>query len=176
MAEINRAYEQLQVGAPGRTGEGHDDGAEARRTTWPPREPPTRPVTGRLDTSDTFRPRDTRTGPAGSPPGQEPYRGDRVDREPPRASQPTGPLDRGRDPHHRPIPLPAVADARNHPIDFGKFHGHTLGEIAAFEPSYIDWLARTISHDPELVAAARALRAELDSRGIVRRQRPAPAR
>ena len=26
-------------------------------------------------------------------------------------------------------------------VDFGKFHGHTLGEIAAFEPSYIDWLA-----------------------------------
>ncbi len=35
---------------------------------------------------------------------------------------------------------------------FGKFHGHTLGQIAAFEPSYIDWLAGTVTHDPELVA------------------------
>ena len=26
-------------------------------------------------------------------------------------------------------------------VAFGKFHGHTLGQIAAFEPSYIDWVA-----------------------------------
>ena len=40
-------------------------------------------------------------------------------------------------------------------VDFGKFHGHTLGEIAAFEPSYIDWLAGTQTRDPD----ARAGRA-----------------
>ncbi len=176
MAEINRAYEQLQPGTPGRRGDDGADGGTTRRTAWPPKPRPSRPVTGRLDTSNTFRPRDMRSGPAGSPPGQEPYRGERVDREPPRASQPTGPLDRGRDPRYRPAPLPPIAEARTHPIDFGKFHGHTLGEIAAFEPSYIDWLARTISHDPDLVAAARALQADLDGRGVVRRQRPAPAR
>ena len=62
------------------------------------------------------------------------------------------------DPGYRPAPLPSIDVARAHPIDFGKFHGHTLGEVAAFEPSYIDWLARTISHDPELVASARTLR------------------
>ena len=61
-------------------------------------------------------------------------------------------------------------------IEFGKFHGHTLGEIAAFEPSYIDWLAKTISHDPELVAAARSIQADLDRRGVVRRPRPTPVR
>ena len=43
-------------------------------------------------------------------------------------------------------------------IEFGKFHGHTLGQIAAFEPSYIDWLAGTVSHDPDLVSAARVMR------------------
>lgn len=172
MAEINRAYEQLQVRTPK---DGSEEGP-GRPAGGPPRPRPSKPVTGRFDTSQTFRPRDTRTGPAGSPPGQEPFRGDRVDREPPRASQPTGPLNRGRDPHHRPAPLPSVADARTHPIDFGKFHGHSLGEIAAFEPSYIDWLARTISHDPELVAAARALQADLDARGVIRRPRPAPIR
>ena len=57
-------------------------------------------------------------------------------------------------------------------IEFGKFHGHSLGQIAAFEPSYIDWLARTITRDPELVAAARSMQADLDRRGVVRRPHP----
>jgi hypothetical protein len=56
-------------------------------------------------------------------------------------------------------------------LEFGKFRGHTLGEVAAFEPSYIDWIASTITRDAGLVAAARVLRDELDRRGIVRRRR-----
>ena len=176
MAEINRAYEQLQVRAPGATRTGDGEVAPARRSTWPPKPRPTRPVTGRLDTTETFRPRNSTTGPAAFPHGQEPYRTERIDPEPPRASQPTGPLDRSRDPLFRPAPLPTVEAAATHMIEFGKFHGHTLGQIAAFEPSYIDWLARTISHDPELVAAARSLQADLDRRGVVRRPRPAPVR
>jgi hypothetical protein len=56
-------------------------------------------------------------------------------------------------------------------IEFGKFHGHTLGQIADFEPTYIDWLARTISRDPDLVASARVIQADLDARGIVREVR-----
>jgi hypothetical protein len=59
-----------------------------------------------------------------------------------------------------------------HEIDFGKFRGHTLGEVADFEPSYIDWLAKTITRDPELVAAARVVQAELDRQGIPRREHP----
>ncbi len=172
MAEINRAYEQIEIEGPaGFSGNGADPDASPSKPARP-----TRPVTARFDTSQTFRPRDHRTGPASYPPGQEPPRGERVDREPPRASQPTGPLNRAHDPKFRPMPLPSLDDARTHPIDFGKFHGHLLGEIATFEPSYIDWLARTISHDPELVAAARALQADLDTRAVVRRQRPAPVR
>ncbi len=64
-------------------------------------------------------------------------------------------------------------------MDFGKFRGHTLGEIAAFEPSYVDWVARTITRDPELVAAARVVQADLDRRGVIRRvreARPGPLR
>ena len=57
-------------------------------------------------------------------------------------------------------------------MPFGKFHGHTLGEIAAFEPSYVDWMAATINRDPDLLAAARVVRDELDRRGVVRRTRP----
>jgi hypothetical protein len=63
-----------------------------------------------------------------------------------------------------------------HQIDFGKFHGHTLGEIAAFEPSYIDWVASTITRDPDLVAAARVIRHDLDVRGITRLRRAARIR
>ena len=51
-------------------------------------------------------------------------------------------------------------------MPFGKFHDHTLGEIAAFEPSYIDWVAGTVNHDPDLVSAARVVQADLDRRGI----------
>ncbi|MBI3746480.1 MAG: J domain-containing protein [Chloroflexi bacterium] len=176
MAEINRAYEQLQGDGAGRATTDGAAPAPERRSTWPPKPRPSRPVTGRLDTTETFRPRNQTMGPTAFPVGQEPLRVERIDPEPPRASQPTGPLDRSRTPGFRPAPLPSVEVARTHVIEFGKFHGHTLGQIAAFEPSYIDWLARTISHDPELVAAARSLQADLDRRGIVRRPRPAPVR
>jgi hypothetical protein len=174
MAEINRAYEELRIGVPG--GSGGGAGGPSRAAPGPPKPRTGRPVTGRVDTSRTYRPRDTTTGPKAYPPGQDPLRVERIDPEPPRASQPTGPMARGRDPLFRPAPLPTVEAAAAHEITFGKFHGHVLGEIAAFEPSYIDWLARTISHDPELVAAARALQADLDRRGITRRPRPVPGR
>jgi hypothetical protein len=176
MAEINRAYEQLRIGTPGAPGRGGVDGAPQRPSTWPPKPRPTRPVTARLDLSETFRPRNATTGRAATLPGQPPLKGERFDREPPRASEPNGPLDRGWDPDFRPAPVPSVDSAQGTRIEFGKFHGHTLGEIAAFEPSYIDWLARTISHDPDLVGAARALQSELDRRGILRRPRPVPTR
>ncbi len=58
-----------------------------------------------------------------------------------------------------------------HVVEFGKFRGHTLGEIGAFEPSYVDWMVRTITRDPELVAAARVVKADLDDRGVPRRVR-----
>jgi hypothetical protein len=57
-------------------------------------------------------------------------------------------------------------------LEFGKFRGHTLGEVAAFEPSYVDWLAATITRDRDLVAAARVVRDDLDQRGVPRRARP----
>ena len=71
-----------------------------------------------------------------------------------------------------PPPMPDLADAASRTIAFGKFHGHTLAEIAAFEPSYIDWLAKTIARDPELLAAARVVQEDLDRRSVARRPRP----
>jgi hypothetical protein len=172
MAEINRAYAELRMSW---AGSGDADGPGNGRTQWPPKSRPTRPVTGRVDTTATFRPRNTTTGPRARPAGPPPLRADRLQREPLRASQPTGPLNRRRQRNFRPPPPPSLDAARAHPIEFGKFHGHTLGQVADFEPTYIDWLARTISRDPDLVAAARVIQEDLDGRGVVRQPRPMPA-
>lgn len=195
MAEINAAYEELRRRAePGvgvgarprpatRPGGGGAAGGGAASTAHPgagrpgggpPRPRPGRPVTARLDTSDTFRPRNqttTRASRASHPPGQPPRRAQRVEREPPRASEPTGPLRRARLRRFRPPEAPTLEQALARQIEFGKFRGHRLGEIAAFEPSYIDWIAGTITRDPDLVAAARVIRADLDARGIARPRR-----
>jgi hypothetical protein len=182
MAEINDAYAALTRGSA-RKGPGGDrsgatteaepfEGEAPRRRGGPPRPKPTRPVTGRVDTSGTYRPRNQAVGNGArrTPlPGQPPLRTNPIHREPPRASTPTGPLVRDRLRHFRRPPLPGLADAEATVIPFGKFHDHTLGQIAAFEPSYIDWVASTVSHDPDLVAAARVIQAELDRRGVARR-------
>lgn len=150
-------------------------GTAGRAPGGAPRPAPGRPVTARLDTSETFRPRDTMTSPRpqrrAHPIGQQPLRAWVADHEPPRASDPTGPLRRSRVRRFRPPDRPPLADALACRIEFGKFHGHTLGEIAIFEPSYIDWVAATITRDPELTAAARVIRDDMDARGVVRWRR-----
>lgn len=189
MAEINAAYDLIRRldaergagihdsasrGASTHSGSGAaETDAPRRRPAGPPRPRPTRPVTGRVDTSDTLRPRNTTFGPgirmggAGTPPRARP-----ADRQPPRASDPTGPTRSRRREGWTPPPEPALGEAQALELTFGKFHGHTLGQVADFEPSYIDWLAATISHDPDVVAAARVIRRRLDDRGIRRRSRP----
>jgi hypothetical protein len=192
MAEINDAYEALRRADASGVRPPHEDSASAdagaasgfgsatgRRRGGPPRPRPSRPVTGRVDTTDTFQPRNSTTGRrrdgASVLGGHAPRRESTTDREPPRASQPTGPLERARIHRFRASPAPSLDDARAVELEFGKFRGHTLGEVAAFEPSYVDWLARTITRDRDLVAAARVIRDELDGRGVVRRERPGPA-
>lgn len=178
MAEINAAYERLRADRTGGSGHrsrnGDGEAAAKRRPAGPPPPPPTRPVTGRLDTSRTFRPRNT-TIPPGGPrtAGRPPWVPPAVVRGGPeqlRASPPTGPLVREEVQGVRPPP-PSLAEALTHQVTFGKFRGLTLGEIALREPSYIDWIARTIGHDPDLVAAARVVVADLDRRGVPRRRR-----
>ena len=187
MAEINDAYAALTrddaAGGRGRrrrrprAAVRGDGAASARRPAGPK---PTRPVTGRVDTSGTYRPRNqaaaTTAGAETPLPGQPPLR------PVPWGSRAAARLDPDRAARPRPgAPLPPAAapslDAGDATvIKFGKFHGHTLGQIAAFEPSYIDWVAGTVTHDPDLVAAARVIQADLDRRGIVRRAHPAPER
>jgi hypothetical protein len=194
MAEINEAYAALtREGAAARrrwasgdaeangAGEGAAGGPNGTGTRrgGPPRPRPTRPVTGRVDTTHTFRPRNVplrsaegRFASAHPLPGQAPPRTPLDGREPPRASTPTGPLARSRLRNFRPAAGPPLDQAVDVELTFGKFHGHTLGQVAAFEPSYIDWLATTITRDRELVAAARVVRDDLDRRGVRRRTRP----
>ncbi|HEY7736833.1 MAG TPA: J domain-containing protein [Candidatus Limnocylindrales bacterium] len=182
MAEINEAYESFRrAAAEHRAGvraspagaTAPDAATTARRGGGPPRPRPSRPVTGRLDTSDLVRPRNATTShPRAAHRGHTPLRPARPDREPPRASDPTGPLERGRLHRFRRPRRPSLERARDVEVAFGKFRGHTLGQIADFEPSYVDWLARTILRDPDLIAAARVVVEDLDRRGVSRRSHP----
>lgn len=138
----------------------------------PPRPRPARPVTGRFDASALFRPRNAVTTPPGmrtTLPGHPPRAGRRAERETLRASQPCGPVLRRA--AGRPATRPSLDEARAIQLEFGRFRGHSLGEVAAFEPTYIDWIARTVSRDRDLVVAARVIQEELDRQGIVRRGR-----
>jgi hypothetical protein len=194
MAEINDAYAALtrDGGRLGTRWAGPDVGAtdagpagnagRGTRTSQrggPPKPKATRPVTARVDTTGNVRPRNQTlhppAGAAGGPVvrGQPPLRPASPFREPPRASTPTGPLARSRVRNFRRPAAPPLQEALDLELGFGKFHGHTLGQIAAFEPSYIDWLATTITRDPDLTAAARVVRDELDRKGVTRRARAA---
>lgn len=183
MAEINDAYAALtripgarrEVPSAGSVDRSPFETESPSRRGGPPAPRPTRPVTGRVDTSGTYRARNQAVGNRARRtmlPGQPPLRNEPVRREPPRASTPTGPLVRDRLRHFRRAPAPSLEQAEARVIPFGKFHDHTLGQIAAFEPSYIDWVAGTVNHDPDLVAAARVIQADLDGRRVSRRARP----
>ena len=192
MAEINDAYAALtrdggRVGprwaggdaAASASGPGTAGGRGTRTSQrgGPPKPKATRPVTARVDTTGNVRPRNQTlhppSGAAAAPVHrqQPPLRSATHHREPPRASTPTGPLARSRIRNFRRPAGPPLPDALDLELGFGKFHGHTLGQVAAFEPSYIDWLANTITRDPDLTAAARVVRDDLDRRGVVRRPR-----
>jgi curved DNA-binding protein CbpA len=181
MAEINEAYASLTrvPRRDSRGGEAADMGTTAPRRGGPPRPKPTRPVTARVDTTTTFQPRNQTTvgSRRGTPiQAQPPRRAETVRQDALRASTPTGPMERDRLRNFRRPKPPSLEVARAHQMEFGKFHGHTLGQIAAFEPSYIDWVAGTVTRDPELVAAARVIQADLDGRGVARRAHPTPIR
>jgi hypothetical protein len=178
MAEINAAYADLRgKGGPAprrpdpeprRTGEpsegarGDANGAGDARPSGPPPPPRSRPVTARFDTSDLLHRRNATTTPRGDgyrhhPRGRRPPQTRPEAAEPPRASDPTGPLERLRARRARRRPLPTLEAARAMTIAFGKFHGRTLGEIEDLEPTYVSWLARAITRDPDLLDAARVV-------------------
>jgi hypothetical protein len=183
MARINAAYDMLRDpvrrarydAMPVARRERATEGLAQDEATGPPPPPPTRPVTARFDTSALFRARNgplrRRTAPrAGQPPVDWRVHGRRRDL---RASQPTGPAARTRQPSR--IRQPSLEEARGTILGFGRFHGLTLGEVAEREPTYIDWIASTITRDRDLVMRARVIASDLDERGIERRSRFAEA-
>jgi curved DNA-binding protein CbpA len=192
MARINAAYDLLRdpdrrarfdsspagraaAARARRTGNGRADGFEHDRSArgGPPSPRPTPPVTARFDTTELFHRRNTTTSNGRPEYRTQPPLSVRQrdgDREPLRASKPNGPVERR--PGRTRGRSPSLKEAQDVLLEFGKFRGHTLGEIAAFEPTYIDWIARTITRDRDLVVSARVIQADLDERGIERRYRP----
>jgi curved DNA-binding protein CbpA len=199
MAEINAAYKELQDPAkrrvhrevaaraakaasagsggvpasgstPYSTGVGQDAPWEHGPTDTSSR-PNARPVTGRIDTSALLRPRNSTLHPLDrSPlPGLPPRPRYAEEHEPPRASTPTGPMHRRRG-SNAGLELPSLADALETRLKFGKFEGRTLGEVAASEPSYLEWIVRTIDRDPEIAMASRVVLRHVSS-GQIKRPR-----
>jgi hypothetical protein len=66
--------------------------------------------------------------------------------------------------------LPTLNAALATRLEFGKFEGLTLAEVAVIEPSYIEWIVRTIDRDPTIGMAARVVLRHLGY-GPVRRPR-----
>jgi hypothetical protein len=137
-------------------------------------------VTARFDTSASFRPRNStvrRYDPRArrSPLSGQPPSDWRVYQRGPdlRASRPSGPVHRSA--HPSGIRKPSLEEARATVLGFGRFHGLTLGEVAEKEPTYIDWIASTITRDRDLVMCARVIASDLDARGVERRARVAGA-
>jgi hypothetical protein len=193
MAEINAAYQELRdpdrrhvhrdaaaraaraAGGGAATAGGaradYEPGPAARRPGWSPQPHPTRPVTARIDTSSLLWPRNSTLRPLEhSPlPGLPPRARSAEGHEPPRASTPSGPTLRRRGPTLE-ADLPTLDQALNTRLKFGKFAGLTLGEVATIEPSYVDWIVRTVDRDPTIGLPARVVLRYLGG-GPVRRPR-----
>lgn len=193
MARINAAYDLLRdparraaydgspAGRRARAAQGSagsrvefDDLAPDGSRAGPPPPPPTRPVTARFDTTNAFRLRNSTVHGAARPlrgPDAMPRR--RVAERDLRASTPTGPIERRRG--QRAIPIPTLQEARETVLNFGKYHGYTLGEVELLDPAYIDWISRTITRDRDMVIRARLIEEEMDRSGMARSSRAAAA-
>lgn len=193
MARINAAYDLLRdpirrakydaspqgrrahgQAADGRAWAGEPAaGAEgtAEQNGGPPPPPPTRPVTARFDTTAAFHRHNATTSThrptlCGHPPAdRRASNGQEL-----RASTPTGPVRHSRSSAR--VHLPTLEEARQTPVEFGRFHGRTLGEVAELEPTYVDWIAKTITRDRALVMGARVIQSDMDERGVDRPVRP----
>lgn len=190
MARINAAYDFLRDpvrrakydsspqgrrahqghGAAGRGNGPSADTSEWQGSGGPPPPPHARPVTARFDTTAAFHRSDATTSTRkpslrGHPPADR-RGGNGQDL---RASTPTGPVRRrstGANVH-----LPSLEEAQETLLEFGRFHGRTLREIAQLEPTYVDWIAKTITRDRDLVICARVVQSDMDERGVERRTR-----
>jgi curved DNA-binding protein CbpA len=185
MAEINAAYHELRD--PELRRRHRDAAARTARAAGEPiyadAQPPQyrhgspgaartgRPVTARIDTTALLRPRNStlvqlsRSTLPGHPPRPRAIE----DREPPRASTPSGPTLRRTGPNFE-SELPSLRDALDTELRFGKFAGLTLGDVASLEPSYVDWIVHTIGI-PGINLAARVVLRHLERSGRRRLRR-----
>ena len=183
MARINAAYDVLRDpvrrarydSTPGARRTRYADQASSGEGGGPPPPPPSRPVTARFDTSASFKTRNATLDGSGTPlRGQGPVDWREYRNGPDlRASKPNGPVHRKTS--ARQTVVPTLEDARSTVLGFGRFHGRTLGEVADREPTYLDWIASTITRDRDLVQRARVIVSDLDARGVERRPRVAGA-
>lgn len=183
MARINAAYDVLRDpvrrasydATPHARRERYAEGRPPGERGGPPPPPPSPPVSARFDTSGSFRTRNaTSQGRARALSGQAPVDWRRYRDGPDlRASKPNGPVHRSIDPSRARVP--SLDEARATVLGFGRFHGLTLAEVAEREPTYIDWIAATITRDRDLVMRARVIASDLDARGVERRVRAAEA-
>ena len=67
--------------------------------------------------------------------------------------------------------MPALVDALETRLKFGKFEGLTLADVAELEPTYVEWMVRTIGREPGLLMAARVVLRYLERSGALRRRR-----
>lgn len=183
MARINAAYDVLRDpvrrarydATPHARRERYAEGRSPGDRSGPPPPPPTKPVSARFDTSASFQVRNATTRRRAASLSGQPPTDWREYRDGPelRASKPNGPVYRTTDPSR--IEVPSLGEARSTVLGFGRFHGLTLGQVAEREPTYIDWIASTITRDRDLVMRARVIATDLDARGIERRPRVAEA-
>ncbi len=138
-----RRRQHAEGGRPNGARPGMDERDTA--SAGPPPPPRTRPVTARYDTTAIYHRRNTTISRGRTPLSGHPRVGRRRGEMELRASTPTGPVERRRS--GPPPRLPSLESARSTSLEFGRFHGHTLGEVADLEPTYIDWIARTITRD-----------------------------
>jgi curved DNA-binding protein CbpA len=167
-----RVRESRGNGAEGAwAGSTADSGPGPTGAGGPPPPRRARPVTARFDTTAAFHRQDattsTRTSSLRGHPPADRRGGHGQDL---RASTPTGPV-RRRTTGPR-IHLPSLEESRETELEFGRFRGMTLGEIAKLEPTYVDWIAKTITRDRDLVIRARVVQSDMDERGVERRSRP----
>jgi len=189
MARINAAYDLLRDPVRRASYDSSPAGRRARagdaeraefgepdvsaQPSGPPPPPRTRPVTARFDTTTAFRPRNARLNAAPPLRGHEPRARSHGDEPDLRASTPTGPVHRRRG--RSSIPVPTLQEARETVLNFGRFHGYTLGEVELIDPAYIDWVARTITRDRDMVMRAQVIQENLDRTGVARPSRAAAA-
>jgi len=163
MVRLNQAYELLAD--------------PARRKRWDALNPLPKP--GKAD-PPTKRPTTTQSTTRPWAPAQKagPTKGTTTARPPGPTSATGRPAVPSRPPSTaNPYPdPPTLEEALAFRVGFGSYHGRTLREVAADDPGYLDWIIRSVTDRPRLVACSKLVRKHLpELERSARADRTAPA-